>query len=350
MAATSSLKIVMISAHNCIRVTKEAVVLTALGHEVHLITRNIPGHPSPFKTRTKWDTADDIRSILKVFGTDYIIHVHNEPSYMVQVAREALPDAKIILDLHDSNYFRHDGDDYSWYEEDTAAHMSDGIVFVSEPSRERFMKMQGIERPTCLLPSASPKIFSRIGPWDWMGGLVSQGGHVIPDGDKAEANLWRDYTSLYEELVSKGVKTYAFCAEFGRDKPLTEYYESLGVIPGVFQHGDMLNALGGHDWSLCGNIGESPVWNYAIPNKFFDALSAGLPIMNLNCPSVAGWIDKYDIGINVSSVDEMIERWGEHKQKRANVIKHRHNLYMEAFIPELISLYKRVLWQDRKNW
>ena len=345
MAANQSfLKIIMIADHNCIRVTKEANVLADLGHELHLVATNLLPKAGPYKTRTKWDTADDIRNILKAFGPGYIIHVHNEPSYMVQVAREAMPKAKIVLDVHDSNYFRNESNEHSWYEEDTAAHMADALVFVSDGCKKRFIKMQGkgFKRPSCVIPSASPKSWSRIGPWNPIGGLVSQGGHVIPDNSdgKGVLNLWRDYTELYTELVAKGIKPFVLCADFVRNKALTEYYANLGVIPGVFQHDDLLNDLGAHDWSLAGNLGGAPVWNYAIPNKFFDALSAGVPIMNLNVPSIAGWIEKYDLGVNVSSVDEMIEHWPEHKQKRANIIANRHHLYMEEFIGRLIKMYR----------
>jgi hypothetical protein len=348
MAATqSSLKIIMISDHNCIRVTKQATILSKMGHEIHLVTRNLPGG-GPYLTRTRWDTADDIRAILQAFGKGYIIHVHNEPSYMVQIARESMPDSKIVFDVHDSNYFRHHEEQYSWYEEDTAAHLCDGMVFVSDECRKRFMKVQGVKVPYCVLPSASPKRWSRIGPWNWMGGLVSQGGHVAPNNEPmSHANRWRDYTELYKELTEKGVKTFAYSAEFGQNdkgeyNDITAYYASLGATPGIFNHNDMLDTLGCHDWSLCGNLGDSPVWDYAIPNKFFDALSAGVPIMNLNCKPVEKWIERYDIGVNVSSVDEMIKRWPEHRQKRANVFKNRHHLYMEAFIPKLLKLYEKI--------
>ena len=346
MAATqSSLKIIMITAHNCVRVAKEAIMLARNGHEIHLLAKNIPPTSGPYKTRTRWNDAGDIRDLLQAFGSGYIIHVHNEPSYMVSIARTAMPDAKIIFDVHDSNYFRDMDDTHSWYEEDIAARLADGLVFVSDVSQKRFIKMQGkgFKRPSCVLPSASPETWSRVGPWNWMGGLVSQGGHALPDATVAgEANSWRDYTELYKELIEKKVRIFAFCAEFGRKQELVDYYSELGVNPGVFTHDDMLDMLGGHDWSLCGNVGNSPVWNYAIPNKFFDALSAGVPIMNLNVPSVAKWIDKYGLGVNVSSVDEMIERWPEHKEKRANVILNRHHLYMENFIGRLIKLYEKV--------
>ncbi|MBT7928407.1 glycosyltransferase, partial [Candidatus Peregrinibacteria bacterium] len=246
--------------------------------------------------------------------------------------------------VHDSNYWRAEGD-YSWYEEDSAIQNCDAMIFPSQICEERY---QTLGKPTKVVWSANLEAWKFYGPWDWYGGIVSQGGHIDP-AKTHKGESWRDYTDLYKELESKDKQVFAYSADFKggidlKTQPpeLDAYYIKLGAILGCFNHMDLIHNMGRHDWSLCGNINGAKVWDYALPNKFFDAMSGCVPVVNFNCPEVGKLIDEYDVGINVESVDELVERWDEHKEKRASVYRNRNELTMERQIHKVIELYNEI--------
>jgi len=368
-----SLKIVFISDHACGRAIKQAVVLYRKGYDVTLVSSNIPKGRGGFTRKINYDSPDELCHVLDLFNDKSIFHVHNEPSWMVTLIREKYPKARIVFDVHDSNYWR-TTEDWHWYEEDTAAALCDAYVFPSSSAKKQFPKHK---KPAIVIPSANPMEYFHYGGWDYYGGIVSEGGHIIPSPDKA-GELWRDYTDIYKQLV-RFTDVFVYSAEFlsgsiaqvwrllvrwrkeaeesgdvslklmvrkleyhlGMDTKtqLTKYYWDLGVHAVSVSHGALLDRVGQHDWGLCGNLNSAPVWNVALPNKFFDYVAGGVPVANFNCPEVAKLIDRHGCGINVQSTDELKSRWGRYKDARTRLFLARHNLAMERFIPRLEKLY-----------
>jgi hypothetical protein len=271
---------------------------------------------------------------------------------MVSVVKNARPNSAVVFDVHDTNYWRTVEGEFHWYEDDVASIMCDAYVFPSESAMKKFPKEKG--KPAIVMPSANVKNLFYFGRWDYWGGLVCEGGHIDPSKHH-EGEMWRDYTQLYTELVKRGINVFALSAEFkSENKELIEYYEAIGVKTASMPHGGVLKHVGKHDWGLVGNsalvkVGrktmfrnKAPVWEVALPNKFFDYIAGGVPIMNIGCPEVAKLNDKYGFGINVSSMEELLGRWGEHKQCRANVFRHRDKFCMERFIPRLERLFAKL--------
>ena len=100
--------------------------------------------------------------------------------------------------------------------------------------------------------------------------------------------------------------------------------------------------MGRHDWSLCGNLRKDKIWEMALPNKFYDAMAAGIPVVNFGCTEVTPLVNNFDVGINVDSVDELLERWEECTQKRYKVFLNRDFFTMEKHIGKLVELYNEL--------
>ena len=171
-----------------------------------------------------------------------------------------------------------------------------------------------------------------------------QGGHAT---EKTGINKWRDYTEIYKALVGK-CTVYAYSPTFKMqlDDPLTKHYEKLGVHIRKFTSHELIMTLGRHTWNLVGNWsskGTPVAWDFILPNKFFDAIAAGVPSVSIGCPMVEALIKKHDIGIAVKTPNELIKRWDEHKEKRKNLMLHRKKYCMEKYIGALIDLYEEVL-------
>lgn len=340
------MNITFVSRAGCLRVMKEAIALKNAGHKVILITNNKEVNRSIFDLCIVYANVKQLETAIEMVRPHTeIFHVHNEPNYPATIIRELFKDAKIVLDVHDSNYWRieqkPDLPIINWADEDIAVRCSDALVFPSNAALEDFKKRYG-DIPMLSLPSAFNISQLRYKPASFYGGVVSQGGHSIPKD--FECDNYRDYTRLYKELVSRKIMVYAYCLGFrDPESDLTKHYASLGIGLGSYGYEEMLNILSGHTWNIVGNIGNHYVWKFSLPNKFYDACAVGLPTVNFSNPEVAKIIDQYDIGINVKSVDEFISRWDEHSEKRKNLMLCRKELSLDKQISKLINLYQEII-------
>ena len=332
-----TMTIVFISHHLCERVMKEARALKKLGYTLHLLTNRISSNALDlFDSNTYYRNHIDLDRALGVFSDKYIFHVHNEPTWMATVVRTKYPSSKIVLDMHDSNYWRVEGD-FSWYEEDVAMQCADALVFTSQKMRDTIEKYG---KPHIILPSANLREDFRYGAWHHMGGLVSQGGHSLPN-DENPLEAWRDYTALYALLQGRK-QVFAYSPMFKAGSDIDTHYIATGAKLGNFEHEDLINQLGVHSWNLVGNIKQALVWKRALPNKFFDAMAAGIPVVNFGCTEVATLVDAFDVGINVTSVDELLDKWDLHREKRYKVHLNRDFFVMERSIGRLTELYDTI--------
>lgn len=340
------MNITFVSRAGCLRVMKEAIALKNAGHKVILITNNKEINSSIFDLCIVYTNVKQLETAIgMVRPHTEIFHVHNEPNYPATIIRELFLDAKIVLDVHDSNYWRieqkPDLPMIDWADEDVAVRCSDALVLPSVSALEDFKLRYG-NIPMLFLPAAYNISQLRYKPASFYGGVVSQGGHSIPKDFPCDN--YRDYTKLYSELVSKKIMVYAYSISFNdTESETTKHYKALGVNLGSYDYEEMLNILSGHTWNIVGNVGNHYVWKFSLPNKFYDACAVGLPSVNFSNPEVAKIIDQYDIGINVNSVDEFIARWGEHSEKRKNLMLCRKELSLDRQIPNLINLYQEIL-------
>ena len=324
---------------------KEAIALKNLGHKVYLITNNNEITRAIFDLCIVYVNINQLELAIKFIAphTD-IFHIHNEPNYPATIVREIVPNAKIVLDFHDSNYWRIKPTEnmakYLWQDEDIAVSCSDGLVFPSNAGLEDFKTRYG-NMPMIFLPSAFNRNQLRYKPTSCWGGIVSQGGHSTPKD--MECDNYRDYTKIYRQMVDMGIVVYAYSISFeDQDSEIYKHYANLGVHLLSFSYESMLNILSGHFWNMVGNIGGHYIWNFSLPNKFYDACAAGLPSVNFSNPEVAKIIDQYEIGINVKTVDELMQRWDEYREKRKNLMLCRNELSMENHISKLVDLYKEL--------
>jgi len=348
------MKICMVSEHNCIRVSKESHVLQKAGHEVILATRDLSlRFVENFTHVAVWHDLKSFDSLINHYkNTTDIFHLHNEPTWHATRIRELIPDAIIIQDFHDMQYWRmgdknhvrRTGEEISWFDEDLAIESSDAFI-VTSPECKRALR-EKTDKPIVFVPSAVPLDWYYSGLRHFRGGLVSQGGHAIPQENDKLLNTWRDYTELYTALIDKiDIFAYAPNFSFVADDILTNHYENIGVECGMAHPTELLKLISGHTWNLVGNwqTEPSPVWKWALPNKFFDAVAAGTPSAVFNCPMAAKIVRKYDIGIVCQRPYDLIKQWELHKEKRANLMKVRRQLSIDHYVPEIEKLYKAMI-------
>lgn len=295
-----------------------------------------------------YTTPEQFISTVKDFRKIDIWQIHNEPAWPLYTLRELHPKAKIILDYHDSNWWRlyetktaRSGEALSWYNEDVAVLCADGFVVPSEACKKEVKTRT--DKPVAFLPSATPLLWYPTRPYGFWGGVVIEGGVSMKAND--EIDRWRDYTELVKALIQK-CEVYIYSPSWGTDSsdPLANHYIDLGAKIGNMNPKELLKRLGEHTWNIVGNWQEkrARVWDFALPNKFFEAVTSGIPCVSFGVPEADKYIEKYDIGIVVQHPDELADRWTEHISKRKNLYLCRREFAMERFIQNLEKLYKEI--------
>lgn len=90
---------------------------------------------------------------------------------------------------------------------------------------------------------------------------------------------------------------------------------------------------------------------HALPNKFFEAVAAGLPIVSSPIPEVTALIERYDLGVTCDPTDpasiaaaiQMVLLPDNNTRFRANALRAREELNWAAEEKKLVALYERIL-------
>lgn len=351
------MKIVFLSRHGCIRATaKEALPLIERGHEVHLIVNKITQGSERFASVQVYQDTDQLYEGIKSHSDADVFHAHNEPSWFVTMVKDVNRRTPVVLDIHDSHLLRKTPEEQAEeklhnpqafriaIDERNNFQLADGIVYVCEPMRRIVGSEFNLTQPSIVLPSFVPKGFYRIDFDDWVGGLVYEGRIDIPDelpGKWRAFFQYSNYLDLARRCKEMGLPFHIYSPR--ENEKVREEYGKVSIMHEPEKFDRLIKKLGRHDWGLVGNITPHTEWKNALPNKMFEYMAGCVPVVAMHAEECAKWIEEYGIGIVVQSPEELAERWGEQRQARANVIKHRMAFTMDSHIHKLERLYREVI-------
>jgi len=351
------LKITVVSGHSCIRGHKEALPLIAKGYDIHLVAKKMPSFVNYYKTFSHYQNIEQCIQSIKLHANDTdIFHVHNEPSWFVCAIKE-ITDKPVVLDVHDTYLTRTTDEDHRaalaegkphvrvTTEERNAFQLADALVFVSETVERETKSEFALTQPSIVLPSYVPKDMYRYHTKEWMGGLVYEGRVTTPaeyDGLRNGTGAgYCDYLKVAEETRRLDMDFHLYPGR--EDKEFMELYENLAVVHPGYQFEKLLDQISRHDWGLVGNLTDSPQWQKTLPNKLFDCIASGVPVVAVNAKESADLVKRFGVGISVESIDELAERWPEHRECRKNIWKNRQSLSMDENIVTLEKLYRDLI-------
>ena len=342
------LKVVKIARHCCIRVQKMALPLMEEGYEVHCISHRIPSYADRYETLSLYQDVDQLYSAIRLHPDADIFHCHNEPNWFVSAVKSVFPNKPVVLDMHDSMLIRVAPEDESQnrisVDERNNAQLADALVFVSDPMAVTCRREYGLEQPFIILPSYVPKGFYKIDPWKWLGGITYEGRIDLPEEigtEELKFFSYCDYKELAKALAEKQIPFHLYTPR--KDGKIQEAYKGIAHWRGSYPFDDLIRKLGRHNWGIIGNLQAHLAWQAAMPNKLFEYLAAGIPVIALNASEGGKFLDDTGMGINVNSVDEIVARWTEHRKCREKVFKHRHEWSMERHIHLLEELYEKII-------
>ena len=353
--------VTFVSGHACIRCQKEALPLINKDYDIHHISGNIPSFVEYYKTFTTCAGINHYADSIKLYDriTD-IWHVQNEPSWFVTLIKE-LSDKPIVCDVHDTDLTRVTEEEVEEsrkktrhdeggnlhrvsVEERNNFQLADGLVFVSEAVEKITKDTFKLDQPSIVLPHFVPKILYEYNSKEWLGGLVYEGRVDLKEKINKKPSMAGFRYCDYEEFATK-------CKELDMDfhlysmrthEEFMKVYENIAFVHEGYPYKQLLRMISRHDWGLVGNLGWTPQWHYTAANKLFDYVAAAVPVVAMNADGCAQLIKEYDLGIVVESVEELRDRWKEHREKRKSLIKNRQGVAMETHIHKLEDLYKEM--------
>ncbi len=333
-----------------------AIPLIERGHNVHLVGMKIPSFYEQYKTFTLCNDVGQMLETLKLYskGSDVdVFHCHNEPSWFVSALKE-ITDKPVILDVHDSYLARSTPEEATEAlnrgeshvristEERNNFQMADALVFPGEDFRNVVCGEFGLKQPALTLPSYVPSRFYRYSTKDWHGGLVYEGKVNLPSETKGNNTgfSYCDYTELAKRAKAIGMDFHLYSAR--TDEKFKQHYGETAFIHKPQPFEGLLDAVSRHDWGVVGNVNKTREWEVAFPNKLFEYLATGVPVVSMHAEQCSKFVESTGVGISVSGPEELAERWKEHRDARKRVFKERQAWSMNSHIHKLEDFYKEV--------
>ena len=350
------MRILSVSGHGCIRATKMNLALMGKGHEVHLVSKRVVPYAINYKSNAVGQDYNQMREAFKLYEPFVdLCHAHNEPSWYVTLWKE-ISKKPVILDIHDSCLARITPEQWEEQNKVKTGHniristeernnfqLADGLVYPGRNFQKTVSTEFGLTQPSLCLPSYVPQHFYSYFPLEWQGGLVYEGKVALEK--ELPMFTYCDYRELGKQAGGMGMDFHLYPAGYTSD--IEKFYKDPGLTSTYIHNPVLLEELvrriGRHDWGLVGNLHPTSEWDNAVPNKLFEYMAAGLPVVVINASECAEFVLEHGTGIVVKNLKELGERWSEHRAVRKNVAKLRMNFTMEKHIGLLEKFYAEVM-------
>lgn len=316
----------------CIRVGKITEALQTYGWEHDVVCGGYPPQmPWAYSNIDSQNGITDIRMAEKIAESDAeIIHINNEPNWPVQVAKSVAGDRPVVLNVHDVTSAR-PRQQFDPYEESSFKY-ADGLIFVHENQRLLAGELGfDIDKPYAVIPNyTSSTFFINKTPLPHIGGLVYEGG--VDTRNSIER--WRDQSPIADVMEANGMELHIYSdrdAGYGNQHPVEMNFPIL------------VHRLAQHDWGFCGIAEANRAWSSTIPNKFFDYMAAGIPVIVMNCEPLIPYCEM-GLGIYATDINQIpkIVKNVDRKPYIKAIKEHRGRFTMLNHIEPVKELYEEL--------
>ena len=297
------------------------------------------------------DVVGDLRGVIGRFRPD-VIHSHNLPDRLTVLAMEITGGTTpVVHDAHDLQCLRQTPYEDGFPEladalalERTAVEGCDALMVVSQEMLDELGARYRLPTSHCFanyalardLPATLPNPERRIdGPPRvvYQGTLSTNGGHY-------------DLRELFERMVAGGVHLDIYPSRW-----VPEYEALAAGAPGMrcldkLDPRRLLQVLADYDFGWAGfNASLNAAHLHtALPNKLFEYLGCGLPVLTMGHRAMVRLIDDRGVGLDVADVDDLAAtlRDVDTAGLRRRVAEARSDFTVEANIQPVLDLYKTL--------
>ncbi len=298
------------------------------------------------------DVVGGLNDAIRRFRPD-VIHSHNLPDRLSALALEIVDGTiPVVHDSHDLQSLRETPYEDGFPEpadplvlERTAVEGCSALVVVSEEMLDELGARYRLPTSRCFpnyalardLPAALPDPQRRRdGPPRvvYQGTLSTNGGHY-------------DLRHIFAGMVAGGIRLDIYPS-----RPAPAYAELAGNCPGMryldtLDPRRLLRVLADYDFGWAGfNASLNAAHLHtALPNKLFEYLGCGLPVLTTGHNAMVRLIGERGVGIDVAGVDDLAAtlRDVDTAGLRRRVAETRFDFTVEANIQPIVDLYKTLV-------
>ena len=356
------MRILFLQQQPCIRALKYAVALRSAFPRIRLgfayqgkTLSGWYGSGDEFFERW-WDLGSEPITGLRQVGEEFrpdLIHSHNLPDSLTTTALELFAGrVPIVHDVHDLQSLRRTPYEHGFPEprdalalEQRAIEECSALVAVSDELLEEIRTRYHLTAPALVfpnfalgsdLPPVLPPAERRNGGPPrlvYQGTLSTNGGHY-------------DLRGIFRAIVSEGVSLDIYPS-----RAVPAYAEFATGLDGVRAHATLppsrlLAALTAYDfgWAGFNSTLNKAHLDTCLPNKAYEYIGCGLPILTLRHRALARLVDDGRLGLSLTTLDDLLGQLAtmDLVELRRRIAAVRLELTVEANIPRLAALYLTV--------
>ncbi len=313
-------------------------------HDVHFMQNSVTDEAFliPMKECSFYTTRETLINKLMGMPDFDVIHVHNEPDWLVSAAKAAKPDTPVVYDCHDLDSQR-DGEEAN-PDEIEAMKIADAYIFPSQSYYEGAIRYHSLptRKPKAVVYSMCNQDMMSIGPLPRVRGIAYEGGIAAPvEGyNYTRYPLYRDHRALVEEMYYANIPI----ALYGVSDIFMSQYRTIGAMcfPPM-PYVQMIRELSRWDWGFVGCADRCRTMEGSMPNKLFEYVAAGIPVIACNSPEAQKYVIDNGLGVSVDSISDIPGVYDSHEEWREKVKEKREQFIMEREIDKVERIYRGVM-------
>lgn len=341
-------RVAVVSFNCCVRASQTALALQKAGYDARMVVHYKAEHRQ---------FNDDMDSVSIFFSKEQmlrtldalqpdIIHIHDRPHQLASDVIRANLGVPVVNDVHDMDSLLRMPMGEPMHEPFSLQH-ADGLVFVSEPYRQYAEKWYGPLPPSIVVPSMvceslmPEKRRPRVGAACWEGGL-----YVHEPGDPRR---YIDQRDIAARLVGIGQSVFLHSAPNGYPENVQPYNATGAIVFAPVPYVPLLAILTSYDWLWYGQVEDSEQIHSTLPNKLFDAVAAGLPVVVIKAREAGRYVEEHELGISIERPEQVRMHKDRLEQLREEMWTRRKRFTREKAVLPLLELYDDLLGKNKEN-
>ena len=336
------MRIAVCSPNVCTRCSQTSLVAKEAGHEIHLVTHHGSVHRQfneRFNSVAAFQSQEQMLTAIGNIDPD-LIHIQDRPHRIAYDILTADWDCPVVYDMHDFASQMvpgrvHPGDEGEWW----AVRRASALVFVSEGHKRYAEKVLGATQPSAVVPSMVKAEFfpkrrsTHLGAAIWEGGLFTE-----PDDSPRLYIDQRDIIRRFELIGQVAVLHPALAND-----DLVQAYAAVGAfLHSPQMYPTLMAELSRYDFGWYGQTLDHDQVHETLPNKMFEMIAAGLPVLVINAREAGKFVEKHGVGIHVRRPEDLIYVKKDLLALRGKMWERRHEFTREKACESLWPLYERL--------